>query len=166
MVKRVNLPNGKVGKFPDEMQWPEIESIVNSQFPQEPSGASAEKQPSNEELFAENMRPGRYAEVFNDIMANGRVMGPITQAAGIIPRAVAGAGQGLLNTAIGVGNLYSRPANAIGRAITGHDITPNAEMLDLLPHEPAEQVGEAFAPMGIVSNIGKIPRLEYVANFL
>lgn len=33
MVKKVNLPNGKVGNFPDSMSWDEIQTVLQKQFP-------------------------------------------------------------------------------------------------------------------------------------
>jgi hypothetical protein len=119
MAKLVNLPNGSQGSFPDDMDWEQIEAVVQKQFP-------VEKPKDNRNLLQKsNAAAKKYInEPLQDIGNQALSLG-------------AGAAQGVANTGAGVRNLTAKAANLL----PGVNI-PMAKSVDIAPNNINSLIGQ------------------------
>src|SRR5580704_3529621 len=133
---RVELPDGNIGEFPDEMSHQDIESVLQKQFSPTNKGTIQGKKPPESLL----KRAGGAAEKYinrpvEDIGRQARELG-------------AGAGQGIANTGVGVRNLLAKGANLIPGVNIGME---NA--INMVPRTPSSTVGDL---LGLILGGGQV----------
>jgi hypothetical protein len=145
----VELPNGKIAEFPDDMSKDEIKSIISKKFP----------------------KPGLLERAANDVEEHINkpvekyVVNPIKaglEAVGGFGQGIANIAPGLVNLGISGANLLPNKKNSITDLITGDknkDIQ-HIPMFDFVPHTPAATAGNIasfFAGPGALNSLSKFP---------
>lgn len=157
MPKLVNLPNGSQGSFPDNMDWEEIQSIIQKQFPPESKMVENQQSPQSFQKKAATF-------------AQKNINEPVENLLGQADAASAGFLQGIANIGPGIYNLGAKGANLIpGINIEekkGYNFAPkNANAM-------AGEIASFFGPglLGKIPQIASIPKHVYdipqIANAL
>lgn len=107
MVRKVKLPNGKIGNFPDDMSNEEIEAVLQKQFP-------PQEETSNKDIFSDVIGSIAQAPV-NILKGVASLPSEISESAGQISeepvRAIGNVGAGLLEGLKGGANIPSNIAS-------------------------------------------------------
>lgn len=135
----IELPNGEIAEFPDNMPREEIKSIIQKKFPPKNQG------------FLERVGNDVEEHINKPIESLGRAGRDI----------LGGAAQGLANIVPGLYNLGASGVNALGGNV------PKSQMFDFVPHSPSQKAGEIgsfFAGPGLLKGLSRIPELTHTVN--
>jgi hypothetical protein len=137
----IELPNGKIAEFPENLSHDEIKSIIAKKFPK-PGLLS---------------KTANYAEKYINQPIEKHFLAPMEDLFRSAAHLGGGFIQGLANIVPGLTNLGVSGINSLGGNL------PKANMIDVIPHGASTSTGELasfFAGPGLIKGLGKLSSLE------